>query len=493
MQHIRTPNIRPTLLGISYRSVYVSTFLFSAVGIFVSAGLRRSILPPLLVMGVTIFACLCLVSIQRGQKLSSLPLGPDVLVLGLLGPGVFLSGIYLACYEAPNLIGLVAHSHTQVLWYAFKALLLCFIGLMGFSLGYYAWPKSSARPCELGEEPKANRTALFIALGMAALGILIALQYIRVRGGIVNFMQVWNDRDELFQVPIYDRIVAILPMATVIIFCAPIRRWYYWAMVTPIASFTLFSMYATGGRHNVLRFSFACFIALLFTPRFVRFIRKNPISVCVTGIVFFLIVYVSVGILRGTAGTRMLGAGDFFSDAFFILGQSQILDSLLSAYYLPSLVPICLSVYTFPGVFGFVGGDSLLAAIDVYVPKFIWSDFPNYQMGKALRSSIYGDDADSGLYASYIGEMWANFGYLGPFIGMLALGGVARFSMSLLSRDPVDPMKRAFYAITFGSVVPMFLVVNAKPAAFNTVFLYIFLILAWGAYLVAGGNIQRRN
>ena len=89
--------------------------------------------------------------------------------------------------------------------------------------------------------------------------------------------------------------------------------------------------------------------------------------------------------------------------------------------------------------------------------------------------------------------MWANFGYIGPFIGMLTLGCFARFSMSLLSRDPVDPMKRAFYAITFGSVVPMFLVVNAKPAAFESVFLYIFLIFAWFAHLLAGGSMGRRN
>lgn len=493
MQHIKAPNSRPSLLGISYSAVYVATFLMSAIGVCVSAWLHRSILPPLLVMSVTIFACLCLVAIQRGQKLSSLSLGPDVLILGLMGPGVFLSGIYLACYEIPNLIGLVANSHAQVLSYAFESLLLCFLGLMGFSLGYYVWPISRATHCELGEEPKANRTALFIALGMAALGILIALQYIRVRGGIFNFMQVWNDRDELFQVPIYDRIIAILPMATVIILCAPIRRWYYWAMVVPITSFALFSMYATGGRHNVLRFCFACFIALLFTPRFNRVIRKNPTSVCVTGIVFFLVVYVSVGVLRGTAGSSLFGGGDFFSDAFFILGQSHIFDSLLSAYYLPSLVPVSLSVYTFPDVYDFIGGKSLLAAADVYVPSLIWSDFPDYRIGKTLRAAIFRDDADSGLYASYIGEMWANFGYIGPFIGMLVLGSFARVVMSLVSGNPVDPMKRAFYAITFGSVIPMLLVVNAKPAAFNTVFLYIFLILAWGAYLAAGGSVRRRN
>ena len=493
MQNLRNPFARPTLLGISYGWCYLSIFLVSAIGFFVSAVMHRSIMPALLVMSVTIFACLCLVAIQRGQKLSSLPLGPDALILGLLGPGVFLSGIYLAYCETPKLIGLVANSHAQVLWYAFKALLLSFIGLAGFSFGYYAWPKSSAQPCELGEEPKANRTALFIALGMAALGILIAMQYIQVRGGIVNFMQVWNDRDELFQVPIYDRILAILPMATVIILCAPIRRWYYWYMVTPIVAFALFSMYATGGRHNVMRLCLACFIALLFTPRFNRVIRKNPISVCVIGIVFFLLVYISVGVLRGTAGARLFGGGNFFSDAIFILGQGNIFDSLLSAYYLPSLVTVSLSVYTFPDVFGFAGGKSLLSAIDVFVPKFIWNDFPDYRMGKTLRNSIFGDDADSGLYASYVGEMWANFGYIGPFIGMLALGCFARFSMSLLSRDPVDPMKRAFYAITFGSVVPMFIVVNAKPAAFNSVFLYIFLILAWFAYLFAGGSMGRRN
>ena len=135
----------------------------------------------------------------------------------------------------------------------------------------------------------------------------------------------------------------------------------------------------------------------------------------------------------------------------------------------------------------------MLAAADVYVPKFIWSDFPDYQIGKTLRVAVFRDDADSGLYASYIGEMWANFGYIGPLIGMFVLGVFARCSMLLVSGDPVDPMKRAFYAITFGSVVPMFLVVNAKPAAFNSVFLYIFLILAWGAYLVAGGGVRRRN
>lgn len=490
---MKNTNSPQDLLGLPFGWIYMALLSVSAISVVVSIVLHRSIFPPLLIVSATIFASLCVILIKRGQRLSSLPLGPDALILGLMGPGIFLSGVYLACYEVPSLIGLVAHSHSAVLQYAFKSLFLCFAGLAGFALGYYTWPKNFACHGQPGERLNSNRIALFIALGLAAIGVLVALQYIRVRGGIVNFMQVWNDRDTLYQMPIYDRLIAALPMATVIILCSPIRRRYYWLLAVPITLFAIYCMYATGGRHNVLRLSFACFITLLFTPQYIRFIRKHPIPILMAGFVFFILVYISVGVLRGTAGSRIFGGGDFYSDAFFILGQGYIFESLLSSYYLPSLVPVSMAVHTFPDVFGFARGDSFLAALDVYVPKLIWSDFPNYQIGKTLRVAIFNDDADSGLYASYIGELWANFSYFGPFIGMLVLGFFARLVMSFVSRDSIDPLRRAFYAITFGSVVPMFLVVNAKPAAYNSVFLYIFLIIAWGAFLLFGGGIKTNN
>jgi hypothetical protein len=493
MYYVKNLKHNSGLFKIPFRIVCGGVFLISAMGVCFSAAQDGPILPTLLIFGVTLYACICLLAVKRGQRLSGLSLGPDALILGLLGTGVFLSGIYLACNKSPNLIGLVANSHTEVLWYAFKALFLCYLGLAGFALGYYTLPLGNYVNYELGENLKMNRVALNIALAFAAFGVLVVLQYIRVRGGLVSFMQIWNDRDTLFQMPIYDRLIAALPMASILILCAPMRSFPYALIASSLTFVTMVSMYATGGRHNVLRFCFACFVALLFTPRFNRFIRKHSLFICIAGLLLFLFVYLSVGVFRGAAGARLFGGGEFFSDAYYILGKGNIFNSLLSAYYLPSLIPVSMSVYTFPSVFGYVGGASFLAALDVYVPRFMWSDFPDYQIGKVLRSSIYRDDADSGLYASYIGELWANFSYVGPFLGMLFLGLFARLVLTLVSINTANPLSRAFYAITFGSAIPMFLVVNAKPAAFYTVFLYIFLLLAWIPFLLLASNAKNRN
>ena len=244
-------------------------------------------------------------------------------------------------------------------------------------------------------------------------------------------------------------------------------------------------LFMTGGRFETLRFLLALFVVASFKKRVRNVAKDNWIKLIVTSVALAGGFYVLVGSVRSAAGVLIAQPGNIYNHAIDSFYSTNWSDPLMSAYYLPNVSIVSISIYEFPENQHFLHGKTFMSALDVWVPDVLyWSKFPNVNMGSIMRGVVHGDRyaTDSGVFSSFIGELYANFSYIGVFIGMSTLGFVVKLFTLFIESDKESPWKRSLYAIVVCIFIPMLLVVNSKPASFKSVYYFIFLLASFVVY-----------
>ncbi len=225
-------------------------------------------------------------------------------------------------------------------------------------------------------------------------------------------------------------------------------NFYFWASVLIPISVTI---WLNGKRHIIAFVIFALVLTLLLKKAFSR----------VKILVFFLGLLLAFGIFSysyQTSLVRSVATKQMYEISRFDYGRDHLLK---------------LSIYSELNPHKFKILDHRLQtvyhALVLYIPRFLWPGKPlpyDYQKYVAAASfNISPKDVISGLTGTWLGESLSNFGWIGAFIGPMAIALICRFG---------DSTKNNFLII-FTSFIALYLLLLSLGSVFR--FLLIWLIL----------------
>ena len=93
-----------------------------------------------------------------------------------------------------------------------------------------------------------------------------------------------------------------------------------------------------------------------------------------------------------------------------------------------------------PSVVPYQGGRTLALVPTMYIPRAIWPDKPTISIGAWIIDNyrIVGEEVESSIGPTWVGEFYLNFGVWAIAPGMLLLGMLLRFAHETLSRVPTS-------------------------------------------------------
>lgn len=207
------------------------------------------------------------------------------------------------------------------------------------------------------------------------------------------------------------------------------------------------------------RISSTLFFALTFFGVYYTFNLKNAINNNIKYFMLFL-------------SAAFLGVFFFFFRIVSSMNFNNMLDegwllSILSFMKFDTIMYLAVDKGNVPNIaifikildswgsdIGFLYGKSFLYCLYSFIPSFIRPQ--DYQISVVLQKVWY-PNAEGSLPPTGLGEMYANFGILGPFLGMYFFGSVAALTYNLLFR-----YNNYWYVVVYSNISIYFIMLYAK-------------------------------
>lgn len=411
-----------------------------------------------------------LVSLRYRQQ--STILSPDTIVLWMISIGAVISTLYLIFVEQLFSLYPLPVVSSDVPLYTMQALGLTIGGMLFFLLAYRSIPVRVATADKVSSAENWPRAIWIASIGvLSVIGIYATALFVIANGGPSGIIDRWNDRDSLDITGA--QLMDAMPLAS-LLWIAGSRRHYFPAILHALVSMLFLTI--TGSRNNLLRFVLACLILLWDVKEISSFLRRYRFIILpLVGLLGLLYISV-VGIMRGLAGRYSVETSDYFSYLIEDLMLGSGIIETIGTSSLPSIKAIAQLLAIFPAQVPFLGGESFLAALNPFVPSFIYADFPSLKIGHFMYVLVTGSEWDSALYTTYIGELYLNWGAVGVLIGMAVLGAVCRLAYHFVCVHHNNPWIRVGYGLFVGIYLPYLLTVESLHASASMVFYLIF----WG-------------
>ena len=144
--------------------------------------------------------------------------------------------------------------------------------------------------------------------------------------------------------------------------------------------------------------------------------KKIPI---LYSLLFFLIVLVLGSITKTIAVIDQYNLKQFFltSDLFWI----QVFIRIVTIDFLDTYANLILIVEEYPRTYHYLFGETLLNPWVNFIPRSIWPEKPE-AFGVIIGRQFYPEANGTSIAPSFLGELWANFGYFGVVTGSLISG-----------------------------------------------------------------------
>lgn len=127
---------------------------------------------------------------------------------------------------------------------------------------------------------------------------------------------------------------------------------------------------------------------------------------------------------------------------------------------------------------GFLYGQSLLKPFIAILPSSIRPETTGYSLGLTIKETWYSGILSGGLPPTGVGEMYANFGILGPFIGMFMFGAFCAWLYNLMLRTG-----SYWVLVVYSQILIGFILIYAK-GEFNNLSLWYVLPIAFTVILI---------
>jgi hypothetical protein len=102
---------------------------------------------------------------------------------------------------------------------------------------------------------------------------------------------------------------------------------------------------------------------------------------------------------------------------------------------------------------GFLYGQSFLKPFMAILPSSLRPESFGYSLGMTIKETWYSNMRMGGQPPTGVGEMYMNFGWLGPFLGMFMFGAFCAWLYNLLNKTKSYWVLVAYSQILFGFVL----------------------------------------
>lgn len=468
-----------------YRFVSTSVFLIILLSLL-GAPVGPQAIAALILASALFAVCLRLLAINR----SPFGIGPDWIVLGLLGTGSLLSTLYLVVIARMSSLGYLPIIADDVPSFSLRALAMFWATILAFSLGYHNFTRRA--PFSFDTRPPyalANKWPRglwgFTIVTLTIVGLVATLIFVSSNGGIIEILSAWNDRDSVEAgIP---RLLMYATAAASLLWLAgnPTRLWPVFVHLG--ISFLFLSL--TGSRNEGVRLGAAALVIALNNARWRESILRRKWILGLLGGIAFMLFFVVGGVMRSAAQYSTPLTSGYFAEITSAIFRIDILEQFLYAY-LPSVQLMAQSLWVSPAIIPYQQGATFVSALDVWIPgPFTFGD-TYIKIGKEVYWAVLNVTGDSAFFITYPGELYINWGIAGVLIGSVFLGVVCRWVFKTWHRFRGNPWADTLYAVFVGSFLPFLLMVEAVSASFYS-FMYFYLLLPSFGLLVINYIMQR--
>ena len=314
---------------------------------------------------------------------------------------------------------------------------LSWAGLLMLTLGYRLGSRRRKRGGQkrLKVEYESRSTLLLWGgLGWTLIGAAGAVSYLLSVGGLSYLLQtVYGTRENAsVYAGLYNMLRPGLFLLTAWAFVSNAGSRILWFLLLAYACFDLFWFGPLSGSRSQI-------ITLMLTLFYIaRYTRGRPISLVagVSGRRWLIVVGVALvlvwGALRGSS-IEDLASGDS--------AQIELVAGIEGAFAETLYVPYqgFESVLQMtPRQIPYQWGGTLFDSLTVFIPRALWPSKPG-SLGDWLATTIYGTDTGFNTVATWAGELYLNFGWLGLVFGMYGTGLVCA-KLAQLRTDDVRNM-----------------------------------------------------
>ena len=136
---------------------------------------------------------------------------------------------------------------------------------------------------------------------------------------------------------------------------------------------------------------------------------------------------------------------------------------------------------------GFLYGQSLLKPFITFLPTSLRPEILGYSLGLTIKETWYLGIRGGGLPPTGIGEMYMNFGVLGPFIGMFIFGAFCAWIYNFMRKT-----KSYWILVMYSQILIGFIMIYAKGEFSNLKLWYVIpiaLTVSFLKFLIYSGKV----